>query len=181
MAFAVTLLFDADIAAAIAARWDLLAAEGISRSMLDLGYPPHVTLAVYDELDVEAAVVSLDRAFGGVAQAPVSLTGFATFGAGSGVCYAALEASPELDALHATIMDAMGRPCRPHYQRGHWTPHCTLAVRMADAEMDRARGVLGPDWRAIAGVFEAAELVEFEPVVSIRRWTLSAPRQIRTP
>ena len=47
MAFAVTLLFDAATTTAISMRWQLLAMAGVSRSMPDLGYPPHVTLAIY--------------------------------------------------------------------------------------------------------------------------------------
>jgi len=179
MAFAVTLLFDPDIAAAISLRWQLLAMAGVSRSMPDLGYPPHVSLAVYDELDVEAAVESLDRMLGNVDQVPVTLTGFSTFGAGSGVCYAALRPSPELDALHAAVTDGIRGACRLHYQRGHWTPHCTLAVGLTDAEMDRARDLLEPDWRSLDGVFAAAELVEFVPVVRLRRWTLPVSRSGR--
>ena len=50
---------------------------------------------------------------------------------------------------------------------------------LADAEMDRARDLLEPDWRFLAGVFEIAELVEFEPVVSLKRWTLP-PHSTRT-
>jgi len=181
MAFAVSLLFNPDVAEAMFARWTRLAAAGISRSMLDLDYSPHVTLAVYDELDVGAAVASLDRAFGGVDQISVALTGFSTFGAGSGVCYVALAPSPGLISLQATITDVIGESCRPHYQKGHWTPHCTLAVGMADAEMDRARDLLELDWRFLAGMFETADLVEFAPVVSLKRWTLSIPRSTRRP
>ena len=89
MAFAVSLLFSSEIADAISARWIRLADAGLSRSMLDLNYPPHVTLAVYDALAVDAAVASLDGAFDNVGQIPVTLTDSSTFGAGSGVCYAA--------------------------------------------------------------------------------------------
>ena len=174
MAFAVTLLFEPDIAAAIAARWDLLAAAGVSRSMLDLGYRPHVTLVVHDgPIDVGAVMAALDRMFAQMDRIAVTLTGVTTFGPGSGVCYAALAPSPDLMRLQAKTLSAMGGACRPHYQSGLWTPHCTLAVGLADAEMDRARDVLEPDWLFLAGVFETAELVEFEPVVSLKRWTLS--------
>jgi len=181
MAFAVTLLFDSETAAAIAARWALLAEASVSRSMLDLGYRPHVTLAVYDELDIEAAVAALDRTFGDLNPIPVALTGFATFGAGSGVCYAALGPSPELVSLQAGLSSVIGAPCRPHYEPASWTPHCTLAVGLSDAAMDRARGLVEPDWRCLAGRFEAADLVEFEPVVSRRRWALAPPGSSRTP
>jgi len=134
---------------------------------------------IYDELDVEAAVASLDRILGNVDQVPVTLTGFSTFGAGMGVCYAALRASPELDALHAAVTDGIRGSCRVYYRRGHWTPHCTVAVGLTDAEMDRALDLLEPDRRSFDGVFEAAELVEFVPVVRLKRWTLPVPRSGR--
>jgi len=150
--------------------------------MLDLRYPPHVTLAVYDALAVDAAVASLDRAFDNVSQMPVTLTDFSTFGTGSGVCYAALAPSPDLMRLHAAIAAAIGENCRPHYQSGRWTPHCTLATGMIDAEMGRAKDFLAPDWRSLTGAFETASLVEFVPVVSIKRWPLAAtPHSTRTP
>src|SRR6266702_7906393 len=104
MAFAITLLFSSEIADAVSARWTRLADAGLSRSMLDLKYPPHVTLAVYDALEVDAAVASLDRAFDNVGQIPVTSTEFSTFGTGSGVCYAALAPSPDLMRLHAAIV-----------------------------------------------------------------------------
>jgi len=182
MAFAVSLLFSAEIADTISARWTRLADAGLSRSMLDLKYPPHVTLAVYDELAVDAAVAALDRAFDNVGQIPVTLTDFSTFGAGSGVCYAALAPSLELTRLHAATIAATGEICRPHYRTGSWTPHCTLATGMSDAEMSRARDFLAPDWRSLTGMFEAASLVEFVPIVGVKRWTLPVtPRSSHTP
>jgi 2'-5' RNA ligase len=182
MAFAVSLLFDPETAAAISARWDLLAATGISRSMLDLGYKPHVTLAVYDELIVDRMIAALDGVFGHVDQLAVTLTGVTTFGTGSGVCYAALAPSPELMRLHAAILGAIGEACRPHYQTGSWTPHCTLATGISDADMTRANAILDRDWRPLGGHFETAELVEFTPVVRIKNWVLAAPpRSTRMP
>jgi 2'-5' RNA ligase len=177
MAFAVSLLFDPETAAAIAARWDLLAAAGVSRSMLDLGYKPHVTLAVYDGLIVDRTVAALDDVFEHAGPLAVTLTGVTTFGRGSGVCYAALAPSPELMRLHATILGAMGEACRPHYKTGSWTPHCTLATDIPDADMRIAKALLDRDWWPLAGQFETAELVEFTPVVGIKSWVLTAPRR----
>src|SRR5436189_4056603 len=128
MAFAVSLLFNPEMADAISDSWIRLAEAGVSSSMLDLKYPPHVTLAVYDKLHVGSAVASLDRVFEDVERMAVTLTGFSTFGADSGVCYAALASSPDLMRLHATVVDAIGETSRLHYQVGRWTPHCTLAT-----------------------------------------------------
>jgi len=180
MAFAVTLLFDAATAAAIAARWELLAAAGVSRSMLDLGYRPHVSLVVQDGPIDAGAAVALDRVFAQVDRMAVTLTGVTTFGPCSGVFYAALAPSPELMGLHARTVSAMGDGCHLHYEIGRWTPHCTLATDMSDPEMERASAILGDDWQPLQGFFETAELVEFVPVVSLKRWALSAPRSTRT-
>ena len=47
--------------------------------------------------------------------------------------------------------------------------------------MERANAVLDGDWQPLQGFFETAELVEFAPVVRLKRWTPSIPRSTRTP
>ena len=49
MALALVLLFDAAASAAVSELWDEMAARGISTSMTDLGYPPHLTLITVDD------------------------------------------------------------------------------------------------------------------------------------
>lgn len=182
MAFAVSLLFNPEMADAISDRWIQLAEAGVSSSMLDLRYPPHVTLAVYEELAEDTVIAALDSVLDNIGQISVTLTDFSTFGAGSGVCYAALASSLDLMRLHAATVAAIGETCRPHYQTGRWTPHCTLATGMTDAELGQAKDLLGADWRSLTGVFKTAALVEFVPVVDIKRWILPpTPRSTRTP
>ncbi len=182
MAYAAVLLFNSDLAEAMSRRWSRLADAGMSRSMLDLGYPPHVTLAVYDVLKVDVATATLDHVFDDVAPIAVTLTDIRTFGAGSGVLYAALGPSPDLMRLHAITAAAIDEVSRPHYQTGHWTPHCTLATGLDDTDLNRAKGFVEEDWKPLAGVFEAAALVEFIPVAGIKRWALARPpHSTRTP
>jgi 2'-5' RNA ligase len=150
MACAVSLLFNAEVADAVSERWQRLADAGLSRSMLELGYPPHVTLAVFDDLDARAIVAALDGVFNRASHIEVSLVGIVTFGPGSGVCYAALAPLPELHRLHETVLAAIDKTCRPHYQAGRWTPHCTLATNLPDAELERARKLLVRDWRPVS-------------------------------
>jgi hypothetical protein len=105
----------------------------------------------------------------------VTLTSVTTFGGGSGVLYAALAPSPDLMRLQAKAAAAIDEVCRPHYQMGSWTPHCTLATGVDDTNLDRAKTFIARDWRPLTGVFEAAALVEFLPVTGIRRWALVRP------
>ena len=182
MAYAVSLLFNADVADVIAAHWRRLADADLSRSMLDIGFPPHVTLTVYDTLKTDFATAALDRVFENVDQMAVTLTGVTTFGAGSGVLYAALSPSGDLMRLQAVVAAAIDEVCRPHYQPGSWTPHCTLATGVDGTNLDRAKTILESDWLPLTGVFEAVALVEFTPVTSVKHWTLARPGgSIRTP
>jgi 2'-5' RNA ligase len=175
MAYAVSLLFDGSLADAVAQHWMRLADANVSRSMPDLGYPPHVTLAVYDTLRADVATVALDRIFEGASRMAVTLTGVATFGTGSGVLYAALDASQELLRLQAATVAAIGEACHPHYRTESWTPHCTLATGVDDRDLHRAKGILEKHWRPLTGTFEDAALVEFAPVAEIKRWELAYP------
>jgi 2'-5' RNA ligase len=171
MAFAVSLLLDAGLTASVSTQWQRLADAGLSRSMPDLGYQPHVTLGVFDHMDTKRAAVALDEVFENVARFEVTLSGIATFGAGSGVAYAALAPSEKLVGLHAAVLAAIGETCRPHYQLGHWVPHCTLAMNLPDAGIEQAQRLLAEGW-PLAGTFVAADFVAFAPVVGIRRWAL---------
>jgi hypothetical protein len=123
MAYAVALLFNAELSKAIGTCWRRLADAGLSRSMLDLGYEPHVTLAVYDTLDVDAAVASLDLIFSEVRPIDAKLSDVASFGAGSGVCCATLGPSPDLMRLHARTIGAIAGTCS------------SLSVRTLDAAL----------------------------------------------
>jgi 2'-5' RNA ligase len=182
MAYAVNLLFNRSLAEVIAGCWTRLADADVSRSMLNLAYPPHVTLAVYDTLRTNAAVAALDRVFENVAQMAVTLTDLKSFGAGSGVLYAAMAPSIDLMRLHAMTAAVIDEACRPHYRTGGWIPHCTLATGLSDTNLDRAKTVLERDWRSLTGIFERAALVEFIPVTGIKSWPLAAtPHSSRTP
>ncbi len=173
MAYAISLLLNADLAEAVSERWRQLADAGLSRSMLELGYVPHVTLAVFDRLDAEVAAEALDEVLFRHSQIDITLAEIATFGPGSGVCYVTIAPSPELFRLHEAVLDAAGEICRPYYQVGRWTPHCTLATGLADVDLGRAHELLQRGW-PLTGTFEAADLVEFAPIVGIKRWALAA-------
>ncbi len=172
MAYAISLLLDDAAAVPIRTYWERLAAAKVSRSMIDLDYPPHVTLAVYETLDCTAALAALDRIFADRPALDFALTLIETFGAESGVLYAALAASDELRHLHGEVVTAVPGDCRLHYQPTHWTPHCTLATGLPAAKLDATKRLLEQYWQSMPGLFQFAELVEFVPVKSIKRWPL---------
>lgn len=169
MAFAVSLLFDDGLTGSVATHWQRLADAGLSRSMPDLGYQPHVTLAVFDHVEPKRASATLDDVFRTIASFEVTLARIATFGPGSGVVYALPSPSQKLADLHGAVLAAIGETCRVHYRAGNWVPHCTLAMNLTDAGIQQARALLAEGW-PLRGRFVAADFVAFTPVTGIRRW-----------
>ena len=135
MAFAIELALDAASAAPVRALWRRLAEAG-ARFMADSGADPHVSLVIWDGLDVERAAAEIAALAAETAPLPVSFTHVSAFGAE--VVYLALAHSTRLADLQAqldTRLAGLGRERWPHYAPAAWVPHCTLA-------MDLGRGTL---------------------------------------
>jgi 2'-5' RNA ligase len=176
MAYAISLLLDEPSASVIRRYWSVLAEAGVSRSMLDLAYPPHVTLRVHDELDAGAAAQKIDSTLAPVQNLEFSFEGLGTFEAEGAVLHALAAATSELLAVHDAIASAVSEPCRPHYEIGQWVPHCTLATDLNARALSRVRALIEPHWHKLSGRFEAIELVRFHPIERLWRQPLSPVR-----
>src|SRR5690606_39490061 len=99
MALALSLIFDDEAVANVRALWQALADAGISRDMLDLAYPPHLTLVVTDD---ESAEDAMQRAlqWGLGREVSIQLGDVSTF-AGTPVVWLACNGGEVLTSLHA--------------------------------------------------------------------------------
>ena len=146
MPLAVTLRLDDAAAAPIAAMWRALAEGGVDDDCLRLGYPPHITLAVWpDEAPVGLLAAAVGR-FGAEWDAlPVALAGFGVFPGAPAVVWAVPVATETLLARQTALVAAVtGAPCHEHYRPGRWVPHVTLGQTDAPG---RALEVLASLWR----------------------------------
>jgi len=164
MPYAVTLRLDAASAASIEAMWRALAEAGLDDGCLRIGYPPHVTLAVYpDDVPVpqlDATVMLLAKEWDIL---PIELTGLGIFPGPDPVLWVAPVPTAGLLACQAALVAALhGLRCDGHYRPGHWMPHVTLGRVGAAA---RALEILAPLWPgAMTGRLERLDLVRFRPV-----------------
>jgi hypothetical protein len=113
MPYAISLLLDDEGGASIREYWSALVEADISRSMLELGYPPHITLRIYEDLDLISAVNILQRSFVSRACIHVVLDQLDIF-ADTGVLYAGSSEPSQLFEAHARAGN-LGEKCRPHY------------------------------------------------------------------
>lgn len=138
--------------------------------MLELEAEPHVSLAVFEEVDT-ARLFSLVDDFAKERQ-PLNLR-FSSIGVFPGeenVVFLAPVVTEELLRLHADFYDRLGTAglkCDPYYQPGAWVPHCTITMNEPLSESLEAITKIH-DQEAL-GEYMVSEIrvIEFKPVVNL--------------
>jgi 2'-5' RNA ligase len=176
MPFALELALDPASAAVVRAAWRVLAAAGFPL-MAELGANPHVSLAIWDEIDVaamSAAVAEVGRQTAGLQIVFDRVDVFPT----TGVVFLAPARDAALHDVQARWHQRLGVHGRypwPHYAPGVWVPHCTLAQDLGSGDdLASARSVAARTPLPIVGRLERAELVRFRPVHCLSAAPLAA-------
>ncbi len=164
MPIAITLRFDPVSATTVQEMWRTLAEQGIDTDREQLGYPAHITLAIYpDDAPVDVLGAALDQVTRNWRALPVTLSGFGLFPKPSAILWAAPVVTPVLVARHAAVHAALtALRVDPHYCLNAWVPHVTLSGALSDP--GRALAALLPLWRPLTGLLDQVDLVRYRPV-----------------
>jgi 2'-5' RNA ligase len=179
---AVTLDLDAAAAANVEPLWDVLeqAPELTLTTTRRVGVHAHITLAVYDAVDLRALLPRLDGFARGLQ--PVAIR-FASIGVFAGDPRATIFLGPSADrvllelhdAFHREFADCLDR-CIAHYRPAYWVPHLTLAQEVENAALPlavaRIAGVMAP----FTGMLDVLSIVRYMPVERIDHYALGAAR-----
>lgn len=167
MAFGVTLTMNEQAAGEIAGLFRRLAEAGVARDMLDLGYPPHLTLGTWtDQPEALGTLLAETAANHGTIE--TTLTAFGVFPAPIPVLWLAPASSTALLNLHRMLH--AGTPLsHPHYRPDAWVPHVTLST---GGNTTDGLHVLQDIALPIPVRFEALEIVSFPPARVIGRYAL---------
>lgn len=143
MVHSVELVFDPDTEVAIRGIWDALRDKEIPSQAP--ASRPHATLTVAQRIDAEADAVLtelVDRF-----PLPCRLGATLIFGRSAGVLARLLVPTDELLAVQADTyrlcLPFMDPAPMPHAEPGNWTPHVTLARRVAPAKLATAVRIAG--------------------------------------
>lgn len=143
MVHSIELLFDRDTEAAIRQIWDDLAAADIP-SQAPAGRP-HVTLAVADRIGEDVDV--LLRPVAGQLPLGCVVGAALLFGRGNAILTRLIVPTADLLRLHAEVHHLCGGHLvpapAPNSLPDHWTPHVTLARRVAGPALSRALRIAG--------------------------------------
>jgi 2'-5' RNA ligase len=176
MAFAISLKAANSTADPIRALWAEVARFESRPSMAALGYPPHITLAVYDAVDPERLRAVLRDAFMGACALRLTFTRLRVFDDDPLVLWAEPSYLGALSGMHARVHDRIDpRLCRPHYRPDAWVPHCTLGTQIVAERRAEAAAFAARPIQAFEVVFDVADCVSFPPVAVIEERPLSGP------
>ena len=165
MALAINIRSDHASAGEIERLWDQVAAFEDAPSMRALGYRPHLTFAIYDDVDESTARKAMQRASLGQTQLRIVFSRIRWFEGPPLVLWAKPARDEALARMHASISAAIDPArCRPHYRPDAWTPHCTLGMRIADARRNDAIAFARSFNRSIEVLFDVVDCVAFPPV-----------------
>lgn len=165
MPFAIELFFDPAADRAVRSIWRALADAGISRTMVDLGSHPHVSLADTEDLDAERFRPVLEAFAREVPPLKCSLASMGLFLTHEGVVFLAPVVTRNLLDLHEAFhrrFGEYGARCSAYYMPGNWVPHCTLAMGVTPTAMGEAMRLCAD--ATLLGRFDRIALVEFRPV-----------------
>ena len=131
MPYGVMLYFDVQTEKTILNIWQSLAKHNLSSSMLDAGIRPHLTLAIYEELDCRPCENELVKITSKTPSPSIQFTHLGLFTNPEPVIFAAPLVTKELLDFHNELQIRLagdGKNSWELYKPGKWVPHCTLAL-----------------------------------------------------
>ena len=134
--------------------------------MESMQYPPHLTFAIYDEIQREKLFAGLAAAVECLGSITVGFKSLGYFRAPYGIVLWAAPELPQavLDAhasIHSTIDQEL---CRSNYRPGNWIPHCSLATAISNDREDEAIAIAERPIEPFEVTFDAADCASFMPV-----------------
>ena len=140
--------------------WETLRDEGVSDLVFQLGYRPHVTLAMYREIDEAKTIAKLEKFIADETAIPVE---FPNISLNQAVIFCQPRENGPLRKFHARFERRFGKSFRPIDLTGVWMPHCTIGMELPSAKIGHAIDKILGAWTPIAGQLDCLALVKFRP------------------
>jgi len=174
MACAINIRSDNDTADQIRSLWGDASLLEQLPSMDSLNYPPHLTLAVYDELDSSLAVEAVKEIFTGFKTQTIRFERLGMFEATHAlILWAAPSISSEMIHAHGQIHKIIdANLCRPNYRPGAWVPHCSLATSVPTTRKEEAVAFANRTTKMDV-VFDVVDCALFKPVKVVHEVVLA--------
>ncbi len=139
-----------------------------------LNYPPHITLAIYDDVPLADLFKAFDSAFATLSKVKIRFHAIGYFEAPHALI---LWADPDLPSSITSIHEHIHSNidinlCRPSYRPESWIPHCSLATSIDPSRKEDAMAIVRRSMEPIEVEFDVADCASFIPVEVIREKSL---------
>lgn len=153
--------------------WNKVSEFEDTPSMLSLNYPPHITFAIYPDIDVAHVCAAVRDVFAYTHQIRVGFDEIRFFDASPLVLWASPKDGFDLSQMHAAIHAKIDPElCDELYRPKQWIAHCTLATAILDVKREAAISFAATIFEPFDVVFDTIEVVEFPPVQIVERIVL---------
>ncbi|WP_267552915.1 2'-5' RNA ligase family protein [Rhizobium rhizogenes] len=138
-------------------------------SMEALHYPPHLTFAVYQDIDVPLLFATAQKAFGNTPPLSVEFSGIDHFPNDMLVLWARPADDRALRRIHHAIHEEIDPAlCHEYSRPDRWRPHCTIAMKIPVSAAEQAlKWAAGTEARFTL-TFDAVDCISFPPVEILR-------------
>ena len=178
MPYAIVLYFDKSSENKIQEIWDTLADAGITNEFQALNIRPHITLAIYDELHCQPCDNKLARFANQANHLHMTFSHIGAFLQPEKVIFLSPTPTKALinfqASVHKHIVEDTHNPWEM-YLPDKWVPHCTLALNLKEAQMNKVMSICTDIHLPIEMYANQIGAVEFLPMKSLYEYDLQKP------
>lgn len=173
--YAIELYFDSQMENQIRLFRESIYKLGIEPVLGKMDDKPHVSLAVFSQMDPEALKKVAFEFSGAIRQFPVQLDAIGVFPTIDNVLY--LTPVPTLRLLkthqefHRILKQKKLIPSA-YYLPNHWVPHCTLEFNLPDEQLILAVQLCKQHFTPIRGWFDRLGVIAFRPIEYLAEYPL---------
>jgi hypothetical protein len=175
MPFAFEMCFDGESDKKIMSIWEALVNNNLPSYMLEKMSKPHITLGIYDRMDIPEAGRLLSDFCGGHKKFSVFLAFIGTFISKENVIFVAPNMTNELGTIHENfhaIFSAHNKSSWFYYLPSVWQPHCSMAIEVPDKDYMRSFEVIRKSFQPMQVTIESIGLVEYFPINVLHEYAL---------
>ena len=170
MAYAIELFLDQETCKHIRRVWERIHDLGIGGPLYDSGAFPHITLSIFDQLDLETSKEGIDLLAERFSAFDLTFTEVATFTEARNVVFLKAEKSPRLTEMKRLLSTTLeDTPAEEWYysRQDRWIPHVTLAIDVPIDTMSTAVRIAGDIPLPLESRILRVGIVQLEPLKHI--------------
>lgn len=184
MSFAINLYFNKEAEASILKIWESLAPLNIGKCMSCTNGRPHITLAIYDYLEMGEVKEKLQVLSQAVSSFELTLLQVGIFPLHKGTIFLTPNLTKELFQIHDIIhvaLRAWEEQSWEYYKPQVWHPHCTLSLETPVTEIPKVLEEILKNFQSIEVTIEAIGIASLDPIDYLCEFPLLGDKNIMLP